>query len=450
MDMNQMEQIEKNMNTLAKNKVLQGKDIYVGPGNYFAMYVIKWLQEHGYRIKGVFTSKEEHEQMSFMGYKLRKEADILIPYKHRNLILLTDGVDTHLGHRLDALGYFYQVQRYVVMYNSERKGWFTNKILQVKEKAVRKICRPSLKSVSRLYRAGVVYQKIIRDRPQTTFLLFPHKSLGDICILGSYKKQKDKIFERKHTLVVIGDNCKKLAENVGFSDVVQVSQEEMESLVWMKEVFGQSISDVHILHFQYFFTEITSGISPEGKLNFYQEYKYLVFQNSLTDLVKPKEPISDALEFCKKHGIIKRNTVILAPYAKSIHADITPFWEMLAILLKRDGYLVMTNCGNEYELPVYGTKRICFPITYANTVMEYAGYFVGFRSGLCDIISKSECGKVMIYPKLESEKISVKEHFSFTSILTDHLIKEYECSEKNLEKDAQNVAMLVQSFRSIL
>jgi hypothetical protein len=39
------------------------------------------------------------------------------------------------------------------------------------------------------------------------------------------------------------------------------------------------------------------------------------------------------------------------------------------------------------------------PLTQAEAFLNAAGFFVGVRSGLCDIISASSCKKIIIYEK---------------------------------------------------
>jgi hypothetical protein len=65
---------------------------------------------------------------------------------------------------------------------------------------------------------------------------------------------------------------------------------------------------------------------------------------------------------------------------------------------KQQGLIPVTNCAGT-EKPVEGTKAIFFPLTQAIDFMDAAGYFLGVRSGLCDIISSSTCVKIIIYEK---------------------------------------------------
>ena len=51
------------------------------------------------------------------------------------------------------------------------------------------------------------------------------------------------------------------------------------------------------------------------------------------------------------------------------------------------------------EVPIKFTTPLDFPLTIANDILEYAGYFIGVRSGFCDIILNAACKKIILYPE---------------------------------------------------
>ena len=50
------------------------------------------------------------------------------------------------------------------------------------------------------------------------------------------------------------------------------------------------------------------------------------------------------------------------------------------------------------EEPLEGTLGISPTIGQVQSVVEWAGTFVGIRSGLCDVIREASCQKVALYP----------------------------------------------------
>ena len=113
-------------------------------------------------------------------------------------------------------------------------------------------------------------------------------------------------------------------------------------------------------------------------------------------------------------GIEANHCVILSPYCKSIVQINLSFWEMLADEIKRLGLSVYTNCNGQSEKPIYGTKAICVPFEEVQNFVDFAGYFVGIRSGLCDFICSGNARKVVLYPDIKG--IDIYKFFTLNSI----------------------------------
>lgn len=94
----------------------------------------------------------------------------------------------------------------------------------------------------------------------------------------------------------------------------------------------------------------------------------------------------------------KNNSVILAPYANSVDLLDFEFWENLSIRLLDKGYKVFTNVSKDSEKAILGTDPIMFHIEIAQLILKEAGYFVGLRSGFCDVVCNAECKKIILYP----------------------------------------------------
>ena len=92
-------------------------------------------------------------------------------------------------------------------------------------------------------------------------------------------------------------------------------------------------------------------------------------------------------------------TALLSPYSESNKDEFgisSDFWIKLAEKLNELGYLVYTNCANNEE-PIVGTKGLFIPFINVVPFMNRAGLFIGFRSGLCDMVSSSACKKIIIH-----------------------------------------------------
>ena len=100
----------------------------------------------------------------------------------------------------------------------------------------------------------------------------------------------------------------------------------------------------------------------------------------------------------KKRGINEGKTVILSPYAYCVRPVSPLFWVLLAKDLQTRGYKVLVMLNPETERNDFGLKEIFFSYEDSAAVLEYAGHFIGLRSGFCDIISEVKCNKVILYP----------------------------------------------------
>lgn len=95
-------------------------------------------------------------------------------------------------------------------------------------------------------------------------------------------------------------------------------------------------------------------------------------------------------------------TVLLAPYAGQHDTWGIPMelYERLAVELRAQGFVVCTNsCGQRKEPTIPGTIPVFLPHEYMAPFCERAGYFIGIRSGLCDMIASARMKrKIILYP----------------------------------------------------
>lgn len=91
-------------------------------------------------------------------------------------------------------------------------------------------------------------------------------------------------------------------------------------------------------------------------------------------------------------------TILISPEAVSCSVDISEKeWIDLADTLREKGMEVYFNT-NKQEM--YGNyPKIFFSLRKTLIFTHYAGYFIGFRSGLCDVVAAfSDCKQIIIYP----------------------------------------------------
>lgn len=106
----------------------------------------------------------------------------------------------------------------------------------------------------------------------------------------------------------------------------------------------------------------------------------------------------------RNSGVVAGRTVIISPYSYCISPPVLPlFWILLAKDLEMRGYKVFAMLEPNTEGNGFGLKEILFSYADSAAVLEYAGHFIGLRSGFCDIISETKCNKVILYPTKQKE-----------------------------------------------
>lgn len=164
----------------------------------------------------------------------------------------------------------------------------------------------------------------------------------------------------------------------------------------------------------------------------------------------------------RRTGIEQGRTVIMSPFAFSVRSLPNWFWNKLGMELEQRGYRVFINAdpvadGPQFEFP-------CFLSSYKESVplLEYAGGFVGVRSGFCDIISSAKCTKIILYPKTP-KSINYSQHRSdleFSGLkamglandvieMTSYLIQDITArgpSESDYEKDYKELRRITDNI----
>lgn len=162
-----------------------------------------------------------------------------------------------------------------------------------------------------------------------------------------------------------------------------------------------------VLSFGYPYTTIK--IRKRG-FNFIDAFK--VFLKLDLDTFPAKPIISEQIK--RKSVKIMRSldlpagkTVILAPYATAISQINDDLWYKIRDLLVEKGFKVATNIGPK-EKPIDGTTGLQVAFDEIIPIAEYAGWVIGVRSGLFDILSSADCKLTILYPKAKNAGRVVK------------------------------------------
>jgi hypothetical protein len=244
-----------------------------------------------------------------------------------------------------------------------------------------------------------LYEKIA-NKNGTTYIC-PYKGTGDVYVAsGLLASQIGEDRVKASRICVIGGGSKKIAKLFGFDDVISLEQKEMDDVVRMCTALGFGALDIFVLHADPPSSKmgITDHVRNYNGINFMDFFVSGVFNNETLRLKKPAfdDCKDDIKEFFEKNELIPGRTVVVAPYVNTLGE--LPVWVWIEIVdeFRKRGFTVCTNCDDKHW-PIFGSVGINPPYSELKDFFEYAGYFVGSRSGLCDIISSFDMCKVIIY-----------------------------------------------------
>lgn len=239
------------------------------------------------------------------------------------------------------------------------------------------------------------FHTLEKMKGQGKFLvLCPYRALGDVYWGMSYLPaflQEKKI--SSCTIAVVGNPCGQVAEMFGHTDIFVLQQKDMDAV--LQAVICTEEGQAVIAHHGPFYPDGSLSILEERFIPFPDYYKTVVYGLSpSTPMTFPTclSPLSPQV----KDLIKPEKTVILAPYAHSVVGVPWSFWEDLALTYEKKGFLVMTNLAPG-ETPISGTLGLTVALCEMQSAVERAGYFVGLRSGLCDLLQGAKCEKTLVF-----------------------------------------------------
>lgn len=264
--------------------------------------------------------------------------------------------------------------------------------------------------LNHLFEAGkgkYLYRNLIKKYGNVPIFLCPYTGTGDIYLIGTFWRQyieQNKI--ENYIFVVINEACKKVAMMFGIKNIELLKKKYHCSHLLNYYLLCPDKVNMVILNdsWPHIHTNPIEWFRGYKGLNFTEMFRRYVF--NLPDDIKPEHPIFENVEnelslLFEKYQLVPNKTVVLSPYSNTL-ADLSDkFWENLAVSLKSKGFSVCTNSSGEYEPAIPGTTAIFFPLNMAPQFVSKSGYFIGVRSGFCDVISAAKAKKIILYDNEE-------------------------------------------------
>ena len=232
-------------------------------------------------------------------------------------------------------------------------------------------------------------ERLLRENRRGDELLIVHATLciGDlflnVCFFREFIK---KIRRDKYRFLLTGGGYKVL-ELYGIKDYTVLSGDEINDVLCYICTVGEVRADAFVIYPELPFARISPMLENRNGMPI--GYMYPRYTLGIRDLEKCYEApcfLHVDGEMIKSEGIKKGETVVLTPRANALLPLPEWFWERLAERLHKVGLVVVTSVVGK-ETPVRGTQGVFIPIAYLRDYLQYAGFQVGLRSGVCDIIS---------------------------------------------------------------
>ncbi len=246
-----------------------------------------------------------------------------------------------------------------------------------------------------------LYERMIIENPNLDRLfLCPYPGTGDVYMACAYLPrylENNRISD--FILLVIGNACKRVAELFENLNVISITKEQSDELLHFWEFCGENTVLKPLLYWGWR-TKKYLYADHYPQISFAEMFLYDVFEfESRPKITLPmQDEIDSVREAFNIAGLEEGKSVIIAPYAGSFISDISEqVWAKIVKTLQNKGFNVYTNCSNDQEKPIEGSTKVFFSYCQAIPFVELAGYFIGIRSGLCDVISSAKCRKVILY-----------------------------------------------------
>lgn len=348
----------------------------------YAPKICMELQQHNIRLSAIIDNDVNKIGKRCWGVNVYKPQEYLLPYNPNIVVIVCSVHECEMIKSLEQLGYR---SKNIICISEQDAGNPKDSIESFDE---------GMKLVKKGYE---LYNEILSEYCEDTKILIAPKASGDIFIACSFLRawcEKNNI--KDYVLIGTGRNLLDVSELYEIDNVKLISEEDKSNLLCAYMFLGNKMN---VKLFSEWEMRIRNSYFSNDKdaVCFKDKFKYESF--NLKENVKPETPCFTKDVDYSKYGLKKNRTIIMAPYAYSSPAAVIPscVLEKLADKLILKGFKVFTVSYGNREPVIRNTECIQFPYKDSVGLLEYAGGFIGSRSGLCDITSSAKCKKVIVY-----------------------------------------------------
>lgn len=371
------EMLEKFQN-LERQGTWDEKEIYLFGQCNATECLVKLFQEHGYRVAGILDNNEHKQGQAYRGVPIVSPLVLAGGDTRRTVVCIVSRAYASMAEQLHHLEFQGGIEK-LVDYNPFAEYDLSSGTIE--------------RRIAKIQEGQEVLRGIREKWPGSYLIVCPFDALGDVyhtmCYLP-YFLEKQHVGQ--YVVCLVGESCRGIAEIFGVERIARIEQRDMDGLV--QAILANEEKNVFIAHHDRPYTNYLIRSLYVKRITIDILYRIGVF--GLAKDTRPLRPyrfrVYDGIE-AVPHG----KSVILAPHAKSIANIPSSVWKQLVDKYKGMGYEVYTNVVDE-ETVLEGTKALSVPIAELKSVVEWAGTFIGLRSGLCDVLREADCDKTVLFP----------------------------------------------------
>lgn len=378
MDQEHYDEISSNFKKLLDAGRLKGRAVYLfGHCNATELLADMMLQA-GVPVEAILDNSRAKHGKAYRHIRIVPPPTVMEAEPERAAVCIAARAYEAMRAQLRSLGYAGEVLK-LADYNSYAEYSLSEDTVRRKEQRIEH---------------GLEIREMLEAKYPGYFkVLCPFSALGDVFFVLSYAPH----FMEKHSIrnwvyCVAKESCAELVSLFGSHPAECCRQEDMDSLVQACLYTGDR--NYFIAH-----QDRPYVVGLHRALHFRcipLEQVYCCGVFGLPAGTSPVRP-SHLRQFSGLGAMAKGKSVIFSPYAKSVTELPREIWRDIVRYYQDRGYQCFTNAAGREE-PLPGTEGISPPVAEMQSAAEWAGTFVGIRSGLCDVLKYADCRKIALYP----------------------------------------------------
>ena len=378
MDKLHYEEMVGNLNVLLEKAAIQDKKIYLFGHCNATEELADLLLERNLSVIAILDNNTAKHGKDYQGIAIAPPQSILYEKPEDTSVCIAARAYAAMKDQLRRIGYRGQIYR-LVDYNSYAEYSLSEDTIAEKKR--------------RVEHGITLLQELKGKYPDHFRILCPFSALGDIFIMMSYLPH----FLKKMGVVrcvigVVGNACAQVVQLFGAYPVEVFRQKDMDETI--QAVLYTNDRNAFIAHQDRPYVVDLHKALYSKCIPLEQIYCCGVF--GLPADTVPYEP-TELKQYSGTERIERGNAVLFSPYAKSVTALPDLLWKQIVDSYRQRGYQCFTNVAGG-ERPLAGTQPVSPKISEIQSLAEYAGTFIGIRSGICDVLRYAECKKAALYP----------------------------------------------------